>query len=217
MLLGIDTCGNTGAVALACRNGDKVELIAQLELAGKTYSMLLVPRLQELLRHNNLALADIGAIVAVSGPGSFTGMRIGLSSAKGLAEALDKPVIAVSRLTVLAYKIQAHTAALDAGRGEVYFGTYGDGKYEALLTREQAVAEQTNSLAVCEEKLLEIFPAVRLVEAPTAWDAIRFALPRLAAGSFDDLATLDGNYLRRSDAELFAKPQRQAAAAGNLV
>jgi len=211
MLLGIDTCGSTGTIALAQREDKRITVIGTAELAAKTYAALLVPRLQELLETQHVGLRQIEAIVIVNGPGSFTGVRVGLSAAKGLAEALGTPVIAVSRLRMLAQKAETTYAALDAGRGEFYFGDYTDGHHEALMSVEELrAAASVSELAICEEKAEAAFPDAQMVDQPTAADALAVALPRLLAKEFDDLAALDGNYLRRSDAELFARPKLNA-------
>jgi tRNA threonylcarbamoyladenosine biosynthesis protein TsaB len=206
MLLGINTCGGIGTIALARWSAGEVSLLAQVELAGKTYSAQLVPRIQELLKALGSGPGDLEAIVVVNGPGSFTGVRIGVSSAKALAEALDIPIIAASRLAVLAQKGRTDAAALDAGRGEFYFGAYG---HEALLLPEE-IHEQIderagNSLAICEEVAVQAFPGAMLIDPPSAADALLYAAPRLRAKDFDDVAAIDGNYVRRSDAEIFAK------------
>src|ERR1700740_2406317 len=104
MLLGIDTCGSTGTIALARRDGERITVVATAELAGKTYSAMLVPRLRELLEAHRVELRQVEAIVVVNGPGSFTGVRVGVSAVKGLAEVFSTPVVAVSRLRVLAHK-----------------------------------------------------------------------------------------------------------------
>jgi tRNA threonylcarbamoyladenosine biosynthesis protein TsaB len=202
MLLGIDTCGGAGSIALAHWSGGRIELVAEAELAGKTYSAQLIPRIQELLDAQQCGPQDLEAIVVVHGPGSFTGIRVGLSAAKGLAEALSIPLLAVSRLAVLAAKAGTNSAALDAGRGEFYFRLEAE---EALLTPEEIRARISVTLAVCEENASPAFPNAVLVQPPTAADALRYACPRLAAKDFDDVATVDGNYVRRSDAELFAQ------------
>jgi tRNA threonylcarbamoyladenosine biosynthesis protein TsaB len=213
MLLGIDTCGSTGTIALAQREDKRITVIGTAELAAKTYAALLVPRLQELLETQHVSLRQIEAIVIVNGPGSFTGVRVGLSAAKGLAEALGTPVIAVSRLRMLAQKAETTYAALDAGRGEFYFGDYTGDYNEALVSAgELLAAAPISAVAICEEKAAAAFPEAPSVAQPTATDALALALPRLLAGDFDDLASLDGNYLRRSDAELFAKPKPGALA-----
>jgi tRNA threonylcarbamoyladenosine biosynthesis protein TsaB len=211
MLLGIDTCGSAGTIALAQRVGDRMTVLGTTELANKPYDSLLIPRLRALLETHHVSLQEMEAIVIVNGPGSFTGVRVGVSAVKGLAEATGIPVIAVSRLRVLAQKAQKPYAALDAGRGEFYFGDYTDGHHEALMSVEELrAAASVSELAICEEKAEAAFPDAQMVDQPTAADALAVALPRLLAKEFDDLAALDGNYLRRSDAELFARPKLNA-------
>jgi tRNA threonylcarbamoyladenosine biosynthesis protein TsaB len=202
MLLGIDTCGASGTVALGRWETEAIDLAAQKEIAGKTYSAQLVPTIQQLLEEQKVRLEDLEAVVVVHGPGSFTGVRIGVSTAKALAEALGIPLLAVSRLAVIAHKAGADAAALDAGRGEFYFGASAG---EALLLPDEIRSRLDGSLAVCEEGAAQVFPEVVIVEPPSAADALTFAVPRLAAKDFDDVAMVDGNYLRRSDAEIFAK------------
>ena len=211
MLLAIDTCGNSGSIALARREGEQITVLGTAELAGKTYSAMLVPRLHELLETHNANMQQLEAIMVVNGPGSFTGVRVGVSAVKGLAEVLATPVIALSRLRVLAHKAQRRYAALDAGRGEFYFCDDDPAASRELLLSLSELQDELPSLAaggalaVCEEKVAAAFPGSRLVDPPIASDALVVAMPRLLRRDFDDLATLDGNYLRRSDAELFAK------------
>ncbi|MGC1298526.1 MAG: tRNA (adenosine(37)-N6)-threonylcarbamoyltransferase complex dimerization subunit type 1 TsaB [Alloacidobacterium sp.] len=214
MLLAIDTCGSIGTIALARRSGEEIAVLGMAELASKTHSAMLVLRLRELLEAHHVSLQRIEAIIIVNGPGSFTGVRVGVSAIKGLAEVFATPVIAVSRLRVLAHKVETQYAALDAGRGEFYFRDDALASREALLSFEELRDElqwvtPLHTLAACEEKVAGAFPEASLVEAPTASDALAVALPRLLSGDFDDLASLDGNYLRRSDAELFGAPARK--------
>ncbi|HVW79163.1 MAG TPA: tRNA (adenosine(37)-N6)-threonylcarbamoyltransferase complex dimerization subunit type 1 TsaB [Alloacidobacterium sp.] len=213
MLLGIDTCGSSGTITLAHHDGACITRAATAELAGKTYAAMLVPRLRALLEENQKSLRDVEAIIVVNGPGSFTGVRIGISAVKGLAELFATPVLAVSRLRVLSHIAVLPYAAFDAGRGEFYVGKYGNEEWERLLSaQELQTSVPAGELAVCEEKSLAAFPEAHLFPAPAAYDAIAVALPRLRARDFDDIALLDGNYLRRSDAELFAKSKPDAAA-----
>ncbi len=137
MLLGIDTCGSTGTIALARREGEQITVLGTAELEGKTYSAMLVPRLRELLDTHQVSLPQIEAMIVVNGPGSFTGVRVGVSAVKGLAEVFATPVIAVSRLQVLAQKAQTQYAALDAGRGEFYF------RHENLIMPREALLSLT--------------------------------------------------------------------------
>ena len=96
LILAIDTCGPSGSVALGRLVADgSAEVLGQIELEGRSYSSTLVAAVGELLAQNGVALRDVGAIVAVNGPGSFTGMRVGLSAVKGLAESARIPVVAI--------------------------------------------------------------------------------------------------------------------------
>lgn len=215
-ILGIDTCGPTGTVALGrLLAGGHAETVEQRELPGKSYAALLTPAIRELLASARASVGDLAALVAVHGPGSFTGVRVGLSTVKGLAEAAGTPVVAVSRLAALAHKAGVRCAALDAHRHEVFLRLEaGDaGPRELLagpgeLTLEAAPGEP---VAVCDDaaadRLWEAWPEADLVHVaePTAADALELAAPEIAAGRFADLVLLDGNYLRRSDAEIFGE------------
>ncbi|HTV83122.1 MAG TPA: tRNA (adenosine(37)-N6)-threonylcarbamoyltransferase complex dimerization subunit type 1 TsaB [Acidobacteriaceae bacterium] len=210
LLLGIDTCGLQGSVALARLSGDALESLAETELAGKTYSARLAGAIRELLAGREAGLRELAAIVVTSGPGSFTGIRIGLSTAKGLAEAHRTPILAVSRLAVLAHVAGTRAAALDASRGEFYLGEFAGEQREWLVAGarfQEEAARLGDELAVCEASVLALALNARSVAPPTAARALEFALPRLRTGRFDDAMTLDGDYLRRSDAEIFAKPR----------
>jgi tRNA threonylcarbamoyladenosine biosynthesis protein TsaB len=207
IILAIDTCGPMGSLALGRVEGNAVSVLVQTELAGKTYSAQLVPAVREMLADQDMVIGELDGIVVVNGPGSFTGVRIGVSSAKGFAEALEIPLLAVSRLAVLAWKAGAEQAAFDAGRGEFYFR---DGEREFLLQAQDMPLAGAGEIAVCEASAQRVFPGGAFVEAPTAADALKFATPRLMARDFVDVAMLDGNYVRRSDAELFAKAAGKA-------
>jgi tRNA threonylcarbamoyladenosine biosynthesis protein TsaB len=215
-ILIIDTCGATGSIALA----DATAIVGSVSLPGRTASERLVATIKDLSASTGISLRSLNAVVAVHGPGSFTGVRVGLSAAKGLCEALSLPLVAISRLAVLASLAEPAPGAcvqalFDAGRGEFYSGIYLDGIClgEALKTRDEvlAVARDTELplvVVVCEpavaQSIAELAP--RLLAEPTAQDALPFALGRIERGDFDDVATIDANYLRRTDAEIFAKP-----------
>jgi tRNA threonylcarbamoyladenosine biosynthesis protein TsaB len=215
LLLGIDTCGPTGSVALGRWDGHTIEILGQIELEGRSYSSTLVAAVGELLTRGGVTLRGVGAIVAVSGPGSFTGVRVGLSAVKGLAETRI-PVVAVSRLEVLAAKAGTLSAALDAHRHEVFLrlGVRGEQGRELLAGAHEltAIDPPPSRIAVCDEAaallLASAWPQAELIRtaAPTAADALQLCAPRVAAGEFVDLALLDGHYLRRSDAEIFGEP-----------
>ncbi|HVZ83532.1 MAG TPA: tRNA (adenosine(37)-N6)-threonylcarbamoyltransferase complex dimerization subunit type 1 TsaB [Terracidiphilus sp.] len=221
LVLGVDTCGPSGTVALARVGTDAIEVLGQRELAGRTYSATLIVAVSELLAEAGATVAQLDALVAVNGPGSFTGVRVGLSAVKGLAEPHRTPVTAVSRLAVLADKAGLASAALDAHRNEIFLraGTPGGEAWEMLAgAGELATLDRPEgAVAVCDEAaaalLRTAWPDVPLTvtAAPTAAEAIALAAPRIRAGDFVELALLDGHYLRRSDAEIFGS-EKQASA-----
>jgi tRNA threonylcarbamoyladenosine biosynthesis protein TsaB len=222
-LLAIDTCGPTGSVALGRLAGRDLEILGQTELEGRNYSATLVAAMGELLAGAGIGLTNVGGIVAVNGPGSFTGVRIGLSAVKGLAEGAQIPVVAISRLEVLSRKSGVPSAALDAHRAEVFLRVERAGLPPRELlagARELAAIDPAPlRVAVCDEAaaalLASAWPGTQLVKcsAPVAADALRLGEARLVAGASVDLAILDGHYLRRSDAEIFgeAAAERQRA------
>jgi tRNA threonylcarbamoyladenosine biosynthesis protein TsaB len=132
MLLSLNTCGTTASVALgiADRGAEEIRIVATAELAVRTYSARLIPEIAAMLAGQRATLRDIEAIVVVNGPGSFTGIRVGLSTAKGLAEAAAIPLLSLSRLALLAGAsgLPHVLAVVDAGRGEYYVGEYRDGR-----------------------------------------------------------------------------------------
>lgn len=212
----IDTCGSEGSVALADTTvADAV--VATEVLPGRTASERLVPAVRRAMGTCGWRLSDLTAVVVVHGPGSFTGVRVGLSAAKGLSEAGDVPLIAVSQLALLAACGEGEIvhAVLDGGRGEFYYGEYSGHEClrEALLTGEKVLAAAVGAtVVVCEAKVAEALAELkpRVVAEPRAEDLLPFAVERAAAGNFDDTALLDANYLRRTDAEIFAKPKSAA-------
>ena len=220
-ILLINTSGGEGSVALA--DGDLAGgVVAQETLPGRSSSERLVPAVKRLLEVNGWTLGELAAIVVVNGPGSFTGVRVGLSAAKGLSEAVNVPMVAVSRLALLAAsagEVEATVyAVLDAGRGEFYVGEYRGRRCvrEALLSEGDLAAAVAGGVVVmCEAKAAEALVGMhpRLVGEPSAGDALPFALERIEAGEFDDTASVDANYLRRTDLEIFAKPKGKAGSA----
>lgn len=210
-VLAFDTCGDIGTVALVDigKDATTVTCIGQTELGGRAASGELMPAVEGLLRDAKHDLRTIRALVVVNGPGSFTGIRVGLSTAKGLAHAAGMPIVAVSRLFVLATLSDTYgdfPAVLDAGRNEFY-ARRGEREWLASFEEIAAAAEAGTSLIVAEEKAAKRLAAWRpeLVGPLDACAAATAALPRLRSGVQENLAILDANYLRRSDAELFAR------------
>jgi tRNA threonylcarbamoyladenosine biosynthesis protein TsaB len=213
-LLMIHTAGGEGSVALGDTELPQAIVAAEV-LPGRTSSERLVPAVRRLMEASGFRLNELAAVVVVHGPGSFTGARVGLSAAKGLSEAGGVPLIAVSRLALLAARVDGGGrklhAVLDAGRGEFYYGEYVGQRClrEALMGRENLIAATAGGVVVvCEAKVAEALAELdpRVVDEPPAGDALPFALERIRSGEFDDVAVLDANYMRRTDAEIFAKP-----------
>jgi tRNA threonylcarbamoyladenosine biosynthesis protein TsaB len=220
-VLAFDTCGEIGTVALVdLENAATVATcISQMELGDRTASAQLMPAVYAMLRKAELDLSALGALLVVNGPGSFTGIRVGLSTVKGLAHAAGTPIVAISRLAVLAslgvsFKDTAgdFVALLDAGRNEFY-ARRAEREWLASFDEIAAIAGTGASLIVAEAKAAERFAEWSPMRAGPldACAAARAALSRLRSGESDDLAALDANYLRRSDAELFARPASAAA------
>lgn len=218
-LLAIDTAGTTGSAALAETDAEGVlKVLGEISLPGRTYSARLIPATDTLLRKAKITLAALDALVVVCGPGSFTGLRVGLSAIKGLAEVTQKPVIALSRFAVMAAmrsKQEVVHAILDAGRGEFYYGVYRDAgttcvqeSLETMDTLRIALQNTVGARIVAEKSIAPLFLSFGAIaaECPHAADAFPLALYFLQQKQFVDVVQLDANYLRRSDAELFARP-----------
>jgi tRNA threonylcarbamoyladenosine biosynthesis protein TsaB len=223
-LLVVDTCGEGGGVGVASVDGDCAALIASRVLPGRETQERLMVALDEVFAEAEISAAQLDAIAVVHGPGSFTGVRIGLAAAKGLAEALGLRMIAVSRLESLAWRwfVEKNTrealdetvqAWLDAGRGDVFVGRYRGTEClgEVMLPGAVAVAGVGEEpVVVMEERLAALLPQAVVVSPVGVVEAMGPALRKFVAGEFADVALLDANYLRVPDAEL-ALRARQCA------
>jgi len=218
LLLAIDTSGRLGGIALARgHEGGSCDVIEVVPLAGGTFAAQLVPQVAALLSKHGFTKHDIDAFAAASGPGSFTGLRVGLAVIKALAEILGKPIAAVSLLEVLALAGGAKgkvCAALDAGRGEVYSGEYevaGDSAQvlrEKLLTKEEFVARAGGWKIVTPDAALvrtaeSAGLSAVLVEPLSAGAVARLGWRKILQGQAVSPEQLEANYIRRSDAEIF--------------
>ncbi|HEY6248705.1 MAG TPA: tRNA (adenosine(37)-N6)-threonylcarbamoyltransferase complex dimerization subunit type 1 TsaB [Candidatus Angelobacter sp.] len=224
LFLSIDTSGKSGGITLAEGAADSFQIIESAPIVGGTFSAQLVPALASLLRKNGFAAGDLRAFVAVSGPGSFTGLRVGLSAIKGLAEVLRQPIATVSVLETLAISSGPQgrvIAALDAGREEIFFGLYNISAgraatlCEKLLSRPEfahAIKDANAQRIVTSDPLIaELVRTAGLsaveVDRPGSADAAQIGLRKLLAGETVGVEELDANYIRRSDAEIFSKPE----------
>lgn len=219
-VLALDTTTDFGSLAYydGRRNGP-VELALH---STDGFAHVLYDRIADLFRREGIAIGDVDCIASASGPGSFTGVRVGLTAAKGLAEAAGKRAIAVSNLQALAWFGSSVKRAvwLDARRGEIYGAVYGP-DLEAVQT--ERVTRFQDWLDGLPDDTIE-FISADPSPFSAALDASRFktstrvtasrilagAIARIAHQRFEqgyacDPAAIDANYVRRSDAELFWK------------
>jgi tRNA threonylcarbamoyladenosine biosynthesis protein TsaB len=220
LLLIADTSGKSGCVALARAPScsDYVKVIESVPLTGGTFSAELVPQIASLLEKHGFAKANIDAFVVASGPGSFTGLRVGLAVIKGLAEVLSEPIVPVSLLEVVALASGCEgrvIATMDAGRGEVYAGEYEISittrmLHERLLSKTEFVESSRGMTVASSDAALAKFAneaglTVRETGALTAEMIARLGVRKLRAGETVAPDKLDANYIRRTDAEILAK------------
>jgi tRNA threonylcarbamoyladenosine biosynthesis protein TsaB len=212
LILAIDTTREAGSLALA--RGE--ELIDEtLVHAPGGFAHVIYGQLAQLLGRHGVKPAMVDCFAAASGPGSFTGVRVGLACVKGLAEALGKPAVAVSNLEAMASFGSAPRRAvvMDARRGEIYGAVYDDAGRLVSPEVVMTLAAWLETLPEGEMEFIAMDPAAlagtrfehaRIVTAsPALAGAIaRIALARFLGGEASDPAALDANYVRRSDAEL---------------
>jgi tRNA threonylcarbamoyladenosine biosynthesis protein TsaB len=242
LVCSIDTSGRNGSVALA-RYGatvvpgapidaEQMEVLEFASLQGGDYAERLLPTLASGLEKRGFTKKDIGLFAVASGPGSFTGLRVGLSTVKALGDALQVPIVAVGVLEVVALAATREgrvIAALDAQRNEVYAGEYTvsrefgpfplHAEYEALssvddfctwLSARVPVPVTFTPDATIAERVRKAGSPAEEISRPAADSYARVGLMKLAAGQTISAETLDANYIRRSDAEIlvFTNPAR---------
>jgi tRNA threonylcarbamoyladenosine biosynthesis protein TsaB len=226
LLLAIDTSGKHGSIALAraashdeSGDSDTINVMEVVPLAGGTFSAQLVPQIAALLAKHSLTKHNLDGFVVASGPGSFTGLRVGLAAVKGLAEILGKPIAGVSLLEAAALVSGCKgkmLAALDAGRGEIYAGMYdisglsATSSSEVLLTKDEFLTVAAGWEVVTPESSIAAAAqsaglSVRAIEVLNAGSLIRLGWKEIQAGQTVSPDQLEANYIRRTDAEIFAK------------
>ena len=224
LLLSVDTSGKQGSIALAIAGtteGDDFEVIEIAPLVGGTFSAQLIPQIIELLSRNGFTKGDIGALTAASGPGSFTGLRIGLAAVKALAEVLDRPIAAVSLLEVCVFASGAQgkiMAALDAGRSDVYVGEYtipavpGQVPREHILTRSEFLAQAKGWTVVTPDSVLSDAAGAAGLSVSTlppisAAEVARLGWRKIQSRETVTAEQLEANYIRRTDAAMLEKSE----------
>ena len=223
-VLGVDTSTSCGSLGII----DDDAVVAEYALLrDETHSTRLVPAIQALLKEARLDLNKIDGMAVSLGPGSFTGLRVGLSAVKGLALAAERPVVGVPTLDALAFNLPFTPYVIcplvDARKGEVYTALYKDGEGGRVeqLTPYQVVApldlleklplQETIFLGDGVEvygELIEERLGVKVLFAPPHLRFLRgstvaeIGLQRFKKGETDDISSMVPIYVRPSDAEI---------------
>jgi tRNA threonylcarbamoyladenosine biosynthesis protein TsaB len=228
LLLALDTCDSRGSIALL--NGSRV--LGEIpHPAAEDFSSWLLPAVARLLSEHRVSHADLAGYAVASGPGSFTGVRVGLTTVKAWGEVYEKPIFPVSRLAILADQVPGdaiHIAAyIDAQRSQIFAALYRRSAgalttlvEESVIAPDDFFAEAERlvpsqlSCATLDPHILQssAFAASQmippgnliLVRPPLAAAIGLYVAAHPSPAQLDALA-LDANYVRRSDAEIFGK------------
>jgi tRNA threonylcarbamoyladenosine biosynthesis protein TsaB len=220
-VLAVDTTGAHGSVAIV--DGGELEGLIGLRETSPRHAEILLPLIDQLLRLQSLRLEDIGGFAVALGPGSFTGLRIGIAAVEGLAFATGKPAAGVSALEAFAHRFR-HLGGLlvpliEAYRGEVYGAAYRAHRGELHLVVEPTCATASAFLdhlpeppalvagtAILRHREAIETHARNAFLAPASFfiaeEIARLGRARLEAGDAASLGSLAPLYVRRADAEL---------------
>ena len=231
-ILGVDTSTAVGSIGII----EDESVVAEYSLnIMAMHSARLMPAIDDMLKRAELTVRDIDAFAVAIGPGSFTGLRIGVATVKGLCYALNKPIVGIVTLDALAYNLRfvdkLICPILDARRGEVYSAVYrsGDGllrQTDYLCTKIEALLEYLTEPTIF---LGDGLPRYREIIVDTLKNNAIIAEPllgfcrgavvallgyaRLSKGESDDYFSLTPFYIRRPEAEV----KFEAGLLGNSV
>ena len=221
-ILAVDTATTSCSVAIV----DKTSLLSEFTLAKEeTHSKHLMDMIKAALRMSGLNFSDLDGFAVTRGPGSFTGLRIGISTIKGLALASEKPVVGVSSLETLAlqmsYSRDLICPILDARRGEVYFSRYRFLNGHLKKQTKERVAPPDKAVEDLNESCLFVGNGALLYKeiilekmgksasfAPMIQNTIRastmayLSMAKFEKNDTDDIEKILPYYIRKSDAEL---------------
>jgi tRNA threonylcarbamoyladenosine biosynthesis protein TsaB len=219
LIIAIDTSQPKGSVTLAAERSGSLQVLQTVAVEGGTFSAQLIPAVASLLKEHGREPLELAGICASIGPGSFTGLRIGLAAVKGLAEVLQVPIAAVSMLEALAVLSPTHgrlITIMDARRSEFYVGEYN--KNEAEVSRlSEKLCTLAEVLAMAEGPRAKVITAdehvvgsmqstgieIVRVAAPGSVEVARIGWRKLRNGDTTTVEALDANYLRRDEALFF--------------
>jgi tRNA threonylcarbamoyladenosine biosynthesis protein TsaB len=223
IVLGIETSTPQTSVAL----GGETGILATASLAGRAHQEQVIPTLEHLLRWSGVRLSQIGGIAVGVGPGLFTGLRVGVQTARSLAQVLSVPIMGMTSLDVLAFSVR-HTsrlvaAVIDARRGEVFWAAYRpvpggvvrQGDYavaapDRLVAELEALAEDVlvvgDGAILYRNEIEELGSQVEFASVaeahPQATAMVELSVPRFLREEYDRLADVLPVYVRKSDAEI---------------
>jgi len=223
IVLGIDTSTSQVSVAL----GTEIETLGRIQLRGRARQEAVTPALQQLLTWTGLSLGEVGGIAVGIGPGLFTGLRVGVQTAKTLAQALGVPILQITSLDALAttqrFTNRLIAAVVDGRRGEVFSALYRPVPGGVLRITEPVVqtpehlAAELHALAddvlavgdgaiLYRDELLRERGGLEFASAavahPDAAVLVELAAPRFVREEHDRLTDVVPMYLRKSDAEI---------------
>jgi tRNA threonylcarbamoyladenosine biosynthesis protein TsaB len=224
-VLAVDTTSNSGSAAIL--DGDVLK--GHVGFSRRPgYAEKLLPTVELMLEELSLTLLDLDGLAVAAGPGSFTGLRIGIATMEGLAYATGRPIVGVSSLEATAYRYRHRdgyvASFLDARRKEIFGALYRvDGrqiqlvnepvcespeKFIARLPAEPILLAGTGTLVYRERLSRQINHDLLLAEPSffLAEDVARLGSKRLQMGDATALGKLEAIYLRASDAEIAKQP-----------
>jgi tRNA threonylcarbamoyladenosine biosynthesis protein TsaB len=231
IVLAIDTSTLTASCAVVRQDGDAITVLAAEDAATAAHSERILPLVARVAAAAGVAPAGFDAFAVGAGPGSFTGLRIGMATAKGLAFAAGRPLWVVSSLAALALDLAddddpgpgdgaLYVPVLDARRGEIYAGFYRRaGSVVTAVAAERVIPPAElpaliaaagdgdariggDALAIYPDELAAVPPAVRRTTARTIPSAMSVARLALAGDRSDALAHGAPAYIRPSEAEV---------------
>lgn len=223
IVVGIDTSTPQTSIAI----GSEREILGRLQLAGTRRQEQLAPALEQLLAWTEVDLEHVGGFAVGIGPGLFTGLRVGVQTAKTLAQATGAPIVGIASLDILAFAVR-HTqrriwAVIDARREEVFHAAYRAVPGGVMRETGYTVAPPSHLAADIEaqpgevlavgdgailyrDALAELGGRVEVagsaVAHPDAASLVELAVPRLMREEHDRLFDVMPMYLRKSDAEI---------------
>jgi tRNA threonylcarbamoyladenosine biosynthesis protein TsaB len=223
IVAGIDTSTPQTSVAI----GTEHEIVARASVAGPARQESVTPLLQDLLDRSELRLSQLGGVAVGIGPGLFTGLRVGVETAKTLAQVAGLPIVGIASLDTLAYMVRHSSrrivSVIDARRGEVFSAIYRavpggvvrERGYEVhapdrlvaeLLALPGEVLAVGNGAMLYRDVLEEVGSRVEFASTvaahPDAAAMVELAVPRFLREEHDRLFDLVPLYLRKSDAEI---------------